>query len=83
MNSISSLLDVGHIRPSRYRFRSNVILVKKKDGGHRMVANFKKLNDQTAMQHWPLPRIDDILETLSNSQFFTKIDLRSGFRQIA
>ena len=58
---VNNLMKAGHVVPSRSKFRSIVFLVSKKDGGHRMVVNYKKLNSKTVSEPWPLPRIDDIL----------------------
>ncbi|GJY06112.1 putative reverse transcriptase domain-containing protein [Tanacetum coccineum] len=55
---------------------------EKKDGSFRMCIDYKELNKLTIKNHYPLPRIDDLFAQLQGSQFFSKIDLRSGYHQL-
>nr|GEY17657.1 putative reverse transcriptase domain-containing protein [Tanacetum cinerariifolium] len=59
-----------------------VLFVKKKDGSLRMCVDYRELNKLTVKNHYPLPRIDDLLDQLQGSQFFSKIDLRSRYHQL-
>ncbi|CAF3616491.1 unnamed protein product, partial [Rotaria socialis] len=61
---------------------SPVVLVKKKDGTHRFCVDFTKLNAIAIRDHFPLPRIDDIFDQLSDSHFFTTLDFKSGYFQV-
>ena len=45
----------------------------------RMCIDYRALNDNTVINRYPLPRIDDILDRLGGSKFFTKIDLAQGY----
>ncbi|GJY80983.1 reverse transcriptase domain-containing protein [Tanacetum coccineum] len=54
----------------------------KKDGSFRMCIDYKELNRLTVKNRYPLPRIDDLFDQLQGSQFFSKIDLRSGYPQL-
>ncbi|GKA93763.1 putative reverse transcriptase domain-containing protein [Tanacetum coccineum] len=56
-----------------------VLFVKKKDGSFRMCIDYKELNKLTIKNRYPLPRIDDLFDQLQGSQYFSKIDLRSGY----
>ncbi|CAF4923664.1 unnamed protein product, partial [Rotaria socialis] len=76
------LLKQGIIQPSISPWSSPVVLVKKKDGTHRFCVYFTKLNAITIRDHFPLPRIDDIFDQLSDSHFFTTLDFKSGYFQV-
>ena len=83
---ISRLLDEmqrdGVIEPSQSPWASPVVLVRKKDSSHRFCVDYRGLNAVTTADSFPLPRIDDLLDQLGNSQYFSTIDLASGFWQI-
>jgi hypothetical protein len=59
-----------------------VVVVKKKNGKFRFCVNYKPLNDITKKDNYPLPRIDEILDALQDAQWFTTLDLVSGYWQI-
>ena len=79
---IKSMLQNNVIRPSSSPWTSPVVLVKKKDSTYRFCVDFRKLNNVTRKDTYPLPRIDDMLDRLHNAQFFTTLDLQSGYWQI-
>ncbi|GJS54300.1 reverse transcriptase domain-containing protein [Tanacetum coccineum] len=76
------LQDKGFIRPSSSPWGAPVLFIKKKDGSFRMCIDYKELNKLTVKNRYPLPRIDDLFDQLQGSQFFSKIDLRSGYHQL-
>lgn len=61
---------------------SPIILVKKKDNSYRMVADLRKLNQAIKVPSHPIPRIDDLIDTLGQAKLFSSFDLRSGFFQV-
>ena len=79
---LAGLLEKGHIRPSKSPWGAPVLFAPKKDGGLRMCIDYRALNKLTVKNCYPLPRIDDIFDRLQGAQYFTKIDLRSGYHQI-
>ncbi|EXX59955.1 gag-pol fusion protein [Rhizophagus irregularis DAOM 197198w] len=79
---IQRLLKAGLIVPSNSQWTSPVVVVEKKNGKKRLCVDYRKLNKVTKKDCYPLPRIDDMLETLSGSQWFSSLDLASGFWQV-
>ena len=80
-SQLESMIRQKLIRPSKSDFTSNVVLVKKKDDTWRFCFDYRKVNDITREDAYPLPRIDECLDTLTGSAWFTTIDLRSGYFQ--
>ena len=70
------------IRPSNSLWASPIVLACKKDGTLRMRVDYRKLNFVTKPDKFPLPRIDDLLDQLGKSKYFSTLDLAAGFWQI-
>nr|GEW09176.1 putative reverse transcriptase domain-containing protein [Tanacetum cinerariifolium] len=79
LGQFKELQDKGFIRPSSSPWGAPVLFVKKKDGSFRMCISYRELNKLTVKNHYLLPRIDYLFDQLQGSQFFSKIDLRSGY----
>ncbi|UYV78534.1 hypothetical protein LAZ67_16001927 [Cordylochernes scorpioides] len=79
---IDEMLRDGIIRPSSSPWSFAVILVKKRDGKYRFCVDYRKLNDVTVKDVYPIPRIDEVLDTLQGSKYFSAIDLKSGYWQV-
>lgn len=79
---VTEMLDKGVIKPSQSPWAGPVVLVSKKDGNLRFCVDYRKLNAVTKMDVFPLPRIDDSLDLLAHTQYFTALDLASGYWQV-
>jgi hypothetical protein len=80
---LQTLLRDGKISPSVSPYGAPVLFTKKKGGGLRMCIDYRALNSQTIKNRYALPRIDDLVDQLHGAKIFTKIDLTSGYWQIA
>ena len=81
--AVDEMLDADVIRRSRSPWSFPVVIVDKKDGSKRFCVDLRKLNQITKKNSYPLPLIDDILALLGKSKFFTSLDLKSGYWQVA
>ena len=79
---IEKMLEMGVVRHSTSPWASPIVLVRKKDGSTRFCVDYTKLNKVTIKDSYPLPRIDDCLDSLAGSHRFSSMDLASGYWQI-
>ena len=79
---LQELLDKGFIRPSTSPWGASALFAKKKDGSLRLCIDYRRLNQVTVKNKYPLPRIDDLFDQLRGARCFYKIDLRSGYHQL-
>ena len=79
---IDDLLKADLIRRSTSPWASPIIVVPKKDGGSRICIDYRKLNQVTVSNSYPIPAISDILASLKNATIFSCLDLKSGYHQI-
>jgi phosphoglycolate phosphatase-like HAD superfamily hydrolase len=75
-------LATGRIRVSKSPMASPFFFVKKKDGRLRPVQDYRKLNDITIKNRYPLPLIAEVLDELKDARIFTKIDIRWGYNNV-
>jgi hypothetical protein len=79
---VKKMLEMDIIEPSTSPYASPVVLVKKKDGSVRFCIDFRQLNVVTRFDAEPIPDVEDMLSSLSDKQWFTKVDLTKGYWQI-
>jgi hypothetical protein len=79
---VSKMLEMDIIEPSTSPYASPVVLVKKKDGSVRFCIDFRQLNAVTRFDAEPIPDVEDMFSSLSDKQWFTKVDLTKGYWQI-
>ena len=76
------MLDRAVIQPSCSPWASPVVLVPKKNGSLRFCIDYRKVNSVTRKDAYPLPCVDDTLDTLAGSKWFSTLDLLSGYWQV-
>ena len=79
---VENMLERNIIEPSSSAWASPVVLINKKDGTIRFCVDYRKLNEVTVKDAYPLPKIEDCLDALSGSKWFSTMDLQSGFWQV-
>ena len=79
---IQEMLDGGAIRPSNSPWCNAVVLVRKKDGTLRFCIDFRRLNNRTEKDSFPMPKMVDTMETMVGARIFSTMDLKSGFWQV-
>ena len=81
-SQIAQMLEQGVITPSCSPWLSPIVLIPKKDNSTRFCVDYRKLNQVTIKDAYPLPNIRDIFDQLGGAKIFSTIDLKSGFWQI-
>ena len=79
---IDKMLKSGLIQPSQSEYGSPIVLVKKPDNSTRFCIDYRKLNSMTKSDAFPMPDIDQCLESLSGASYFSTMDFTAAFHQI-
>ncbi|KAG1937121.1 hypothetical protein F2P79_018352 [Pimephales promelas] len=79
---VQQSLDTGVARPSNSSWAAPIVMVRKKDQTLRLCVDYRPLNKRTIKDAYPLPRIQDTLDTLSTARYFSTLDLTSGYWQV-
>jgi hypothetical protein len=76
---LADMLSKGLIHPSTSPWGSPILFVDKRDGTIRLCVDYRKLNEVTIKNKYPLPKIEDLFDQLNGAKVFSKIDLRTGY----
>ena len=79
---IRRMLENNLITESTSPWASPVVLVSKKNGKKRFCVDYRKLNAITKKNAYPLPQIDEMLDSLAGATYFSTLDLMSGYWQV-
>ena len=76
---VKDMLDKGLIRPSKSPCGATILFARKKDGSLQLCVDYRKLNQMTVKNVYPLPLIDELLDRLNSSKIFTSLDLKDAY----
>ena len=79
---VQEILENGIVEPSTGEYGSPIVLVHKKSGEMHFCVDYRSLKKDTVKDVYPLPRIDDAIDSLAGSRYYSTMDLKSGYRQI-
>jgi len=79
---IEELLKLGIVSESESAWSAPVVLIPKPGGGLRLCTDFRKTNEVTVADPFPMPRIDDLLDRVGKAKFLSKIDMTKGYWQV-
>ena len=80
---LKDMVKKNIITKSYSPYAAPIVIVRKKDGSIRLCIDYRKLNDETISDAFPLPRIEDSFDLLAGAKYFSTLDLGSGYHQIA
>ena len=81
-DEVRRMLELGVIEPSNSAWSSPIVLVPKPDGTWRFCNDFRKLNEISKYDAYPMPRIDELIERLGPARFISTLDLTRGYWQV-
>jgi len=79
---VNDLLEQGVVRPSKSPYASPAFLVSKRDGGFRLVVDYRKVNTRVVFDSYPMPTIEQALDQFAGASVFSVLDLNSAYYQI-
>ena len=82
IEELEELIRNRVVEESTSGWASPIVVVQKKDGSNRLCIDYRKLNARTKFDAYPMPRIDEMLDAVGQSQYITTLDLAKGYWQV-
>ena len=82
-SALQEMEEKGVIRASHSPWSAPIVIVQKKDGSARFCVDYRALNEKTRKDAYPIPRVEDNLDALEGSRWFSTLDLAAGYWQVA
>uniref|UniRef100_A0A8C1MIS2 Gypsy retrotransposon integrase-like protein 1 n=1 Tax=Cyprinus carpio TaxID=7962 RepID=A0A8C1MIS2_CYPCA len=79
---VQEMLRLGTIEPSRSPWSSPIVMVPKPDGTFRFCNDFRRLNEVSEFDGYPMPRVDELLDRLGRARYISTLDLTKGYWQV-
>lgn len=79
---LEEMLKLGVVRPSRSAWSSPIVMARKKDGTYRFCVDYRKVNQSTERDAYPLPFVSNTLDKLRDAKFLTSLDIKSAYWQV-
>ena len=79
---INDLEEKGIIRASESPWRQQIVPVQKSNGEWRLCVDYRRINEKTIKDAYPMPRIEENLDALCHSKWFSSLDLTMGYHQV-
>ncbi len=79
---VKKMLELEIVEPSRSPWASPIVMVPKPDNTLRFCNDFRKLNDVSTFDGYPMPRVDELLDRLGKARYISTIDLTKGYWQV-
>ncbi|KAL0151201.1 hypothetical protein M9458_053392 [Cirrhinus mrigala] len=79
---VQQMLKLGVIEPSHSPWSSPIVMVPKPDGTLRFCNDFRRLNEVSEFNGYPMPRVDELLDRLGRARFISTLDLMKGYWQV-
>lgn len=76
---LQEMLDTGIIEPAQSEWAAPIVIVRKKEGGIRLCVNYCRLKSVTAVDPYPMPHIDDLIDRLGSARYISTLDLTRGY----
>ena len=79
---IDNMIQAGIVEPPDSPYASPIVLINKKDQSLRVCVDYRGLNKETVFDPVPMPRMDEVLNTVYKAKYISKLDLTKGYWQV-